>query len=436
MNLLILVTIGVMLLMLAEVPVAFAFCLGSFLLAIIYGLDLPGLVMGAIRLLNAYIFLTLPLFILLGTLMNSSGLATRLIAFVNSIVGRMKGGLGIVLIVTNTIFGAMCGIATSALATLGTIMIPEMEKAGYPKGHSTGFAVNSCVLSLLIPPSGSMILFGFVARVSIPLLFAATLIPGLILAVLLSIVNVIMCRNMTTIKLLPKASFLEKSKEVVRTGKKGFFVILMPVVILGGLYSGVFTPTEAASIAVVYALIIGLVVYRTLKFRQLWEAVADAGRIAGTMIIVFFFFFIMSRVLISEQVPSLILDFMLSISDSQVILLLLLNVVLFITGMFMEDTSGLLLAAIFYLPVAKAIGVDPIHFGAIVGVNLGLGLITPPVAPILYFGGVVAGGLPLREYVKPVIYGILFGYIPVLAIVTYVPAVSLTLPNLIMALSR
>jgi len=431
---LILVIIGAIGLMLAGVPVAFAFALAGFLLCIIYGIDLSGAVHGAFKRLNMFALLALPLFILLGTVMSHSGLARRLADFVNAIVGRIRGGLGVVLIVSNALFGAISGVATSALATLGTIMIPEMERVGYPRGYSTGLAVSSSVLSLLIPPSTSMIIFGIAGRVSIPLLFAATLIPGIILTVILSIINIIMCRNIPTIQVPPKISFAEQSKNIARTGGRAFFVLLLPLVILGGIYGGVFTPTEAAGVAVVYALFAGLFVYRTLNLRTMCRALIGAGNLTGCIVIVFFFFFVLSRVLIIEEIPSRMVAALLSITENKLLLLLIFNVVLFVTGMFMDDCSGLILSAIVYLPVATAIGIDPLHFGAIVGVNLGMGLITPPVAPLLYLGGVVGGGLPLKEYFKPAMYCIIFGFLPVLLLTTYIPALSLTLPHLIIAM--
>lgn len=433
---LILVIIGAIGLMLAGVPVAFAFALAGFLLCTIYGIDLSGAVHGAFKRLNMFALLALPLFILLGTLMSHGGLARRLIDFVDAIVGRVRGGLGIALIVSNTLFGAISGVATSALATIGTIMIPEMERKGYPRGYSTGFAISSSVLSLLIPPSTSMIIFGIAGRVSIPLLFAATLIPGIILTVILCIINIIMCRNIPTIQVPPQISFAEQSKNIARTGGGAFFILLLPLVVLGGIYGGVFTPTEAAAVATVYALFIGFFVYRTLNFRKTCSALIGAGNLTGCIVIVFFFFFILSRVLIIEEIPSLMVTFLFGISENIIILLLIMNVVLLVTGMLMDDCSGLILSAIIYLPVARAIGLDPLHFGAIVGVNLGMGLISPPVAPLLYMGGVVGGGLPLKEYFRPAMYSMIFGFVPVILLTTYIPALSLTLPHLITTMAR
>jgi len=432
MSNLVLVLIGAIGVMIMGVPVAFAFALAGFILCEIYGIGITGAISASFNRLNMYALMALPLFIVLGTLMDKGGLARRLVNLVNALVGRTKGGLGMVLILTNTVFGAICGVATSALAAIGGMLIPAMEKKGYPRGYSTGLAVSSSVLSLLIPPSTSMIIFGVAGRVSIPLLFVATIIPGLILTVLLCIINNIMVKQIPTIQVLPKVSHSEKRREILQTGKESIFILFMPILILVGIYGGIFTPTEAASIAVVYVCIIGFFVYKDLTFKIFWNSITKAGILTGSIVIVFFFFFVLSRVLILEHVPDLMLNSLFKISNNHYVLLFLLNIILLITGMLMDDCSALILAAIIYLPAAEAIGIDPIQFGAICGVNLGMGLITPPVAPLLYMGGIVGGNLELKEYYRPALYSILFAYLPVVILTTYIPAISLTLPKLVM----
>ncbi|MEA2015163.1 MAG: TRAP transporter large permease subunit [Actinomycetota bacterium] len=429
---LILVIIGAIGVMIMGVPVAFAFALAGFILCGIYGIGITGAISTSFNRLNMYSLMALPLFIILGTLMDKGGLARRLVNLVNALIGRRKGGLGVVLIITNTVFGAICGVATSALAAIGGMLIPEMEKKGYPRGYSTGLAVSSSVLSLLIPPSTSMIIFGVAGRVSIPLLFVATIVPGLILTVLLCIINSIMIKQIPTIQILPKVSNSEKRREILQASKEAMFILFMPILILVGIYGGIFTPTEAASIAVIYVCIIGFFVYKDLTFKILWNSTIKAGTLTGSIVIVFFFFFVLSRVLVLEHAPDLMLNFLFKISNNHYVLLFLLNIILLITGMLMDDCSALILAAIIYLPAAEALGIDPIQFGAICGVNLGMGLITPPVAPLLYMGGIVGGNLELKEYYRPALYSILFAYIPVTILTTYIPAISLTLPKLVM----
>lgn len=433
----VLVIIGTILTMLIGVPVAFAFALAGFFLCSFYGIGIIGAIGAAFDRVNMFAIMALPLYILLGSLLNQGGLAEKLIDFVNVLLGKKKGGLGIVLIVTNAIFGAICGVATSALAAIGGILIPQMEKMGYPRGYSTGMAVSSSVLSLLIPPSTSMIIFGIAAKVSIPLLFAATVVPGIILTIILCVINNIMVKKIPTIRTLPvQKDRSERRKDIFKSTKGAIYILFLPLLILGGIYGGVFTPTEAAAVALVYALVISVFIYKQLNMNILWDSIAKAGALTGSVIVVFFFFFVLSRVLILEQVPTALMDFLFRISKNTYVLLLLFNIILLITGMIMDDASGLILAAIIYLPAAQSLGINPIHFGAICGVNLGMGLITPPVAPLLYMGGVVGGNLELREYFKPALYSILFGYIPVILLTTYIPAISMSLPRLVMALFR
>jgi len=429
---LILVLISAIGAMVMGVPVAFAFALTGFILCGIYGISITGAISTSFNRLNMYSLMALPLFIILGSLMDKGGLARKLVNLVNTFVGRKKGGLGTVLVLTNTLFGAVCGVAASALAAIGGMLIPAMEKKGYPRGYSTGLAVSSSVLSLLIPPSTSMIIFGIAARVSIPLLFAATIVPGLILTVLLCIINNIMVKQIPTIQILPKVSKSEKRREILQAGKEAIFVLFLPILILVGIYGGIFTPTEAASVAIVYVCIIGFFVYKDLNFKILWDSIVRGGTLTGSIVIVLFFFFILSQILVLEHAPDLMLNFLFKISNNHYVLLFLLNIILLITGMLMDDNSGLILAAIIYLPIAEALGIDPIQFGAICGVNLGMGLITPPVAPLLYMGGVVGGNLELKEYYQPPLYSILFAYLPVTILTTYIPAISLTLPKLVM----
>lgn len=436
MTSLLLVLVGVVIIMFIGVPVAFAFALGGFLLCEIYGIGITGAISASFNRLNMYSLMALPLFVLLGALMNRGDLARILINFVNSLVGRKKGGLGTVLILANAIFGAMCGVASSALAAIGGILIPEMEKRGYPRGHSTGIAISSSVLSLLIPPSTSMIIFGIAGRVSIPLLFAATFIPGVILTTLLIIVNNVMVKKIPTIKPLPELTKLERRKELTSTGKEAIYILFLPIIILAGIYSGMFTPTEAAGVAVVYSLIIGIFIYRSINMNILWGGFCEAGKLTGSIVIVFFFFFILSRILVLENIPDALMNFLLNLSENTTVLLLVFNVILLFTGMLMDDASALILAAIVYMPAATSLGIHPLHFGAICGVNLGMGLITPPVAPLLYMGGMIGGNLELKEYYKPALYSMLFAYLPVIILTTYIPNLSLMIPKFFLSMMR
>lgn len=280
-----------------------------------------------------------------------------------------------------------------------------------------------------------MIIFGLASKQSIPLLFAAIFVPGLILMTMLCIVHLVLSRSIPTIAVPPKISFAEQSKNVVRLGGKAFFTLMLPVIVLGGLYSGIFTPTESAAVAIIYALIIGFFVYRILTPKTMWNAAVDAGRLTGTVVIILFFFLTLSYILILYEVPQILASSLMGLTSNKIVFLLILNVVLLVLGMFMDDISSLLLAAIIFLPAAQVFGIHPLHFGAICAINLGMGLITPPVAPLLYLGEAIAN-VPVKDFVKPVSYMLIFAYLPAIILTTYIPEISLTLPRLLMAIWR
>jgi len=427
---LILVIIMVMVLMLAGLPVVFAFGLGSFILIFWLGLDVRHYMPASFKYLQGFALVALPLYIICGVLMSDSGMAARLFRFANSVVGRIKGGLGASLVVANGIFGAISGSATAAIGALGAITAPEMEKEGYPRGFVTALIASSAPLSMIIPPSIAMIIFGVTSKMPIGLLFLGTFIPGVCLVILLIVVNLVMTRRLASIRVMPKVGFVEQVKDFAMSGRKATFSLLMPVIILGGIYGGILSPTEAAGVGALYCLFVGLFIYRSLNIKGVGSAFLGAAVTTGSIFIIFFFFFVMSQVIVIEQLPDRLLALMLQISDNKYVILALLNVILLFMGMLMDDISGLILAAIILLPVAKSIGVDPFHFAAIAVINLSLGVITPPVAPILYLAGSVVGDVPLSEYIRPTLYFIVFAYLPVLAITTYVPELSLTLIRL------
>jgi tripartite ATP-independent transporter DctM subunit len=414
------------------VPVAFAFFLGSFTLLAIFGLDAVFSVAAGFKVAQAYTLLAIPFFILAGMLMGSAGIAERLINWVNSLIGHVRGGLEAVLVVTCTVFGAISGSSSSAIAAIGTIMIPQMVKRGYPRGYVTGLMACSCILALLIPPSVTMIVFAVMAMIPVTAAFLSTLIPGLLITISYYIVNFWLCRRMPTIQVEPKTSFVVRSKVVAQTTGKGFFALLMPLIILGGIYTGMFTPTEAAAVAAIYTLPVGLFIYCGFTVRNITRSVVDAASVTGSIMLVLFSLFIMGRIMVLEGVPHVLSEFFLGISDNKFVFLAMLNVFLLLLGMIMDDISAHMLVAIVLMPVALNFGVDPYHFAAIVGVNVGLGNVAPPVAPMLYLAGRVAGNLPLGEYIRPASYFMIFGHLPVIILVTYIPGLSTTLPYLVL----
>ena len=423
----------IVILLLAEIPVAFSFGIGAILFTYATGNDISFLVTHGFNTASGFALLALPLFILAGILMAEGGISERLLDFVNSIVGRLKGGLGAVTVLTCALFGAISGSSSAAIAAIGQIMIPRMVKEGYPEGHATALVACSSVLALLIPPSIPMIIFSITGGLSVGAAFLSTIIPGIMLTLIYCGLNFWFLRNDTAIKVEPALPFAQAVRGVAKSGYNAFFALLMPIIILGAIYSGIATPTEAAAIAVIYAIPVSLMVYKGLTFKTLGSATVRAVTMTGSIMAVLFFLFIMSRAMILEQIPKQLAEALLTISDNKLVILLVINLLLLLIGMIVDDISGGVLAAIIFLPVVEALGIHPIHFAAIVGVNLGLGNVSPPCAPMLYMAGGVAK-LPLNKYIVPTVKLLFFGHLPMVILVTFVPDLALFLPRLLMGI--
>ncbi len=415
------------------IPVPFCFMLAAVYMGAIYFPDFSFLMTIGFRGLNSLTILSIPFFIIAGALMSSAGIAERLTDFANSMLGRLRGGMGAASIVACAIFGAISGTASSAVACIGGIMIPRLEALGYPRGYSTGMLSCASVLGQLIPPSVPMILYGWVTQQSVAACFLSTVIPGILTTTIFCIINYVMVGKFPSIKVDPPLPRVERNTLIRKTARKGIWSLLMPVIILGGIYGGVTTPTEAAAVAVFYAIIIGFFVHKELKPGIFFHSLRSAATTSGVIVLMLFFVTILGRLYTMQQVPMKIANFLLGTFDNKYLILLMVNVFLVIIGMLMDDLSGTMLAAPLLMPLMLKIGVHPIHFAAILGTNLGLGNVTPPTAPILYLGGRV-GGVQIDEYLKPALIYMFFGFIPVIILTTYLPALSLFLPRLIMGI--
>lgn len=421
----------VIILIISGVPIMFAFMAAALSLVALLGLDPSFIISYGYESTNAVVLLCVPLYVCVGTIMAKSDIGSALINFVNLFVGRIRGGLGIAGVFASAIFGAISGSTTATLTCIGPIVIPKMIEEGYPRGHAAALITNACPLGYFIPPSALMIVFAWSARQSILACFLATVIPGIILATLLSITNVIMLKNVKNLKneeIIPSSEIV---KEVCSRVKWSFPAILMPVIILGGTYSGVFTPTESAAVAIFYAVPVGMLIYKKLSWRVLYDTLADAATTTGVIMVMIFCVMVLSRIMVMQDLPLMMTEFLHSISDSKYIILLFINIVLIILGMIMDDTSSMLLSVPILMPIAESFGIDPVHLAAIMGMNLGLGLITPPCAMMLYFGARVSK-VPVAEMLKPTLIFIMCAWIPTLALTTYIPSLSLWLPKLIL----
>lgn len=421
----------VIILIVAGVPIMYAFLAAALGLVVILGLDPSFIVSYGYDSTNAVVLLCVPLYVCVGTIMAKSNIGSALINFVDLFVGRIRGGLGIAGVFASAIFGAISGSTTATLTCIGPIVIPKMIEDGYPRGHAAALITSACPLGYFIPPSALMIIFAWSARQSILACFLATVVPGIILAALLSATNVVMLRNVKNLKSEEKIPSSEIVREVFSRVKWSVPAILMPVIILGGTYSGVFTPTESAAIAIFYAVPVGMLIYKKLTWKALYETLADSATTTGVIMVMIFCVMVLSRIMVMQDLPSVITDFLHSISNSKYVILMFINIVLIILGMIMDDTSSMLLAVPILMPIARSFGIDPIQLGAIMGMNLGLGLITPPCAMMLYFGARVSK-VPVAEMMKPTLMFIAFAWVPTLLLTTYIPALSLWLPRLVL----
>ena len=431
MTLFLVAMLVVVILILIEIPVAFAFGIGAVMFAFTTGNNISFLIPHGFKTASGFALLALPLFIFAGLLMAEGGISERLLNFVNSIVGRIKGGLGAVTVLTCALFGAISGSSSAAIAAVGQIMIPRMVREGYPAGHATALVACSSVLALLIPPSIPMIVFSITGGLSVGAAFLSTIVPGILLTLLYCGLNIWFLRNNPDIQVDPPLPFAQAAKGVAKTGCHAAFALLMPLIILGAIYSGIATPTEAAAIAVIYAIPVGLFIYKGMSLSSLGAVTVRAVTMTGSIMAVLFFLFIMSRAMILEQVPRDLALALLEISDNKYVILLLINLLLLLIGMIVDDISGSVLAAIIFLPIINELGIDPIHFAAVVGVNLGLGNVSPPCAPMLYMAGGVSK-LSLDRYITPTLKFLCFGHLPMVFLVTFVPELSLFLPKLLL----
>lgn len=381
--------------------------------------------------MNTIILLAIPLFIIAGGIMERGGIGKRLVDLIEVVVGKIKGGLGAVSVVACAVFGSITGSATATLSSIGSVMFPRLKEAGYPRGYSAALIANSSVLGMLIPPSSIMILYAWIGGQSVLASFLSTVVPGIILATLLIIINMVMVRKYKGLKIEEKSDFITMTKDFGRKTGAASAALMLPIIVLGGIYGGFMTTTEAAAIAAIYSIPVGFFIYKGLNWKSFKEILVEAATTTGVVMVMLFAVTILGRLYVMENVPTQILNFLTSISENSLVLLLMLNIFMIIIGMIMDDVSAVMLCTPILLPVAIKLGIDPIHFAGILAVNLGMGNMTPPAAPLLYLGGRV-GKAPINEMMKPSMIMILFAWLPTLVLTTYIPELSLWLPRLIL----
>jgi len=375
--------------------------------------------------IDSFSLLAIPFFLLAGNLMTASGITDRVLRFANAVVGRLPGGLAMSNIVANIFFGGISGSAVADTAAIGSVLIPAMVREGYGKAFTVAVNASASVVAPIIPPSIVFIVFGVLTGESIVRLFLAGAVPGVSYGLMMMVIAYVISKKRNYPR-YPAAGF----REVWQAFKDSFFALFMPVFILGGIISGAFTVTECSAMAVAYALIVGLFVYKGLKFKDLIPIIKATCHTAAIIMLIVGMAKFFSWVLVNNRVPQTVASLIMDTTRNPIMLLLLINVVLLIVGCFMEANAALVMLVPVLLPIAQAAGVSPIHFGVIACVNLCLGLVTPPVGLTLNLSCEM-GGCKLeegaREAMPFLIVGILF-----LLVLTYVPAVSMTLPSLVM----
>lgn len=418
----------VLLIVLLVCGVTLPYCFGAALMFMAFtgGILMKSMIVWDYTQIISSTLLASPLFILAGSYMGGSGIATKLLDFVDSFVGRIRGGLGVVSVVSCAIIGAISGSGFTGVAATGPVIIPRMESQGYPRGYATSLVTVSSVLGLLIPPSGIMILYGWQTGTSVLACFLATVGPGVLIAFLFCVINMIWSRKFD-LKLDAPMPVTARARLAVRRFVIALPALLMPIIILGGIYGGVFTPTEAAAVAALYAIPIGIFVYRTMKLKDFYEMTMNSLGSIGAIMAMIIFCLMLSQTFVTLRVPEKIIEVMTGITDSRVLMLIILNLFLFLVGMIVNDATGMLLCSPILLPLALELGIDAVQFSAIMGVNLAMGGITPPYASILYLGMRV-GNCPFNEMIKPALIFLLFGYVPVVFLTTFWAPLSTWLP--------
>jgi tripartite ATP-independent transporter DctM subunit len=413
-----------MLLMMLGVPIAFSLGLAALAGAVYIDIPLDAVMIQIASGVNKFSLLAIPFFVLAGAIMAEGGMARRLVAFAGVLVGFVRGGLSLVNILASTFFGAISGSSVADTASVGTVLIPEMERKGYPRDFATAVTVSGSVQAVLIPPSHNAVLYSLAAggSVSIAALFMAGVLPGLLMGITLSA----LCLYKAKKHGYPKGEVIPL-KQALKICGEALWGLMTMVIILGGILSGVFTANESASIAVVWAFFVTMFIYRDYKWRDLPKLMHRTVKTVTIVMILIGFAAAFGYIMTLMMIPLRVTTFLTALSDNKYVILALINVLLIVLGTLMDMSPLILILTPILLPVVKMIGVDPVHFGMIMMVNLGIGLITPPVGTVLFVGSAIA---KLKiGVVSRALMPFFVALVVVLMMVTYLPWLSLWLPR-------
>lgn len=413
-------------LMMVGMPVAFALGLSALIGALWIDVPLDAVMIQLGSGVNKFSLLAIPFFVLAGALMAEGGMARRLVAFAGVLVGFIRGGLSLVNIMASTFFGAISGSAVADTASIGSVLIPEMEKRGYPRPFATAVTISGSVQAILIPPSHNAVIYSLAAggSVSIAALFMAGVLPGLLMGLVLAILCLIIARREN----YPRGERIPMA-QALRICREALWGLMTMVIILGGILSGVFTANESASIAVLWAFFVTMFIYRDYRWRDLPKLIHRTVKTVSIVMILIGFAACFGYLMTLMQIPMTVTSFLAGLSDEPWVILLLVNLLLLVLGCLMDMAPLILILTPILLPLMKSIGVDPVHFGMIMMVNLGIGLITPPVGSVLFVGAAVSK-LPIGVITRAM-WPFFIALFIVLMMVTFLPGLSLWLPRIL-----
>ena len=411
------------LLFLLKMPIGFSLMISSILVMVLTGTGLEMVPKRLFTSRDSFAFMAVPFFILAGTLMSQGGISRRLCNFINSVLGRFPGGLGLVSVVACMFFAAISGSSAATTAAIGGMMVPEMVKRKYDRDFSAAINAAGGTIGVIIPPSIPFVTYGVLTGCSISTLFMAGFVPGILMGLALMVVVVII-----SMKKGYKDTTKFSGREILKFFWDALLAMLMPVIVLGGIYTGLFTPTEAAVVAVMYGVVVGMFVYRNITPKSLMKILKDAAGSTAQVMILICAASLFGYVLTAHRIPDAIATFILGLSSNKWVILLLINLLLLVVGTFLDTTAAIIILVPILYPIITTIGVDPIHFGMILCVNLAVGFVTPPFGTCLFVAcGVADTSLgAITKKILPFIAALLV----VVAMVTIFEPISLFLPRL------
>lgn len=421
----VLIIIAFFLMMAIGIPVAVS--LGVAAAVYIVGfVDLPPIIIvqQMISGVDKFTLLAIPFFMMAGSLMEQGGISARIVDFAKKLLGPIPGGLALVVVLASMIFAAMTGAGAATVAAIGAILFPQMVKENYDPDFTCALLATAGIFGPLIPPSILMVLYGVATDVSVGDMLMGGVIPGIIMGIVVAVTAVLMCKK-NGIKTGRKYSL----NEIIKSFFKAFWALMTPIIILGGIYSGIFSPTEAAAVATLYSLIIGLFVYKELKFKSLFNILFNSMKTTAGVLLIVATTQAFGWVLTKEQIPQLIAEWFTLLSSSPMVFLFAVAILLLIAGCFLDPVPAVMIFAPILYPTSKAFQIDPVHFGVVMVVSLCIGLITPPVGMNLFVASSV-GNSPVHKIVKHIIPFIIATLIG-LVIIILVPGISTFLPSLV-----